>query len=375
MNSLKKSTEAVDRRHMMVALTLARRSLGNVWPNPAVGCVIVGADRSVVGRGWTKPGGRPHAETEALKQAGSWAKGSTAYVTLEPCSHYGETPPCAEALIAADVARVVIAIDDPDARVSGRGIAMLKDAGIDVEIGVCAVAAKKINAGFLLHRREGRPLVTLKTASTLDARIATHGGQSQWITGEEARRRGHLLRKTHDAIVVGIGTALADDPELTCRLPGMEGDSPVRVVVDTHLRLPLKSKVVQSAKKVPTWVVVSTETNKERQDNYAQFGVEFIRVAPGLGNHPEALSVLKALAARGLTRLLVEGGGALSAVFLRARLVDRLAWFRAPSVIGGDGMPVFGSYGVNQLSDMRRFVLESIEPLGKDMLETYRAAD
>ena len=261
MNSLKKSTEAVDRRHMMVALTLARRSLGNVWPNPAVGCVIVGADRSVVGRGWTKPGGRPHAETEALKQAGSWAKGSTAYVTLEPCSHYGETPPCAEALIAADVARVVIAIDDPDARVSGRGIAMLKDAGIDVEIGVGAAAAKKINAGFLLHRREGRPLVTLKTASTLDARIATHGGQSQWITGEEARRRGHLLRKTHDAIVVGIGTALADDPELTCRLPGMEGDSPVRVVVDTHLRLPLKSKVVQSAKKVPTWVVVSTETN------------------------------------------------------------------------------------------------------------------
>ena len=224
----------------------------------------MGSDRSVVGRGWTKPGGRPHAETEALKQAGSWAKGSTAYVTLEPCSHYGETPPCAEALIAADVARVVIAIDDPDARVSGRGIAMLKDAGIDVEIGVCAVAAKKLNAGFLLHRREGRPLVTLKTASTLDARIATHAGQSQWITGEAARRRGHLLRKTHDAIVVGIGTALADDPELTSRLPGMEGDSPVRVVVDTHLRLPLKSKVVQSAKKVPTWVVVSTETNIER---------------------------------------------------------------------------------------------------------------
>ena len=375
MNSPKKSTEAVDRRHMMVALTLARRSLGNVWPNPAVGCVLVGADGSVVGRGWTQPGGRPHAETEALKQAGSYARGSTAYVTLEPCSHYGETPPCAEALVAADVARVVVAIEDPDARVSGRGIARLKDAGIDVKTGVCAGAAEKINAGFLLHRREGRPLVTLKTASTLDGRIATHDGQSQWITGGAARWRGHFLRKTHDAIVVGIGTALADDPELTCRLPGMKGDSPVRVVVDTHLKLPLESKLVQSAKAVPTWIVVSSETNIERQDEYALFGVEFIKVAPGEGYHPETLSVLKALAARGLTRVLVEGGGALSAAFLRARLVDRLAWFRAPGAIGGDGIPVFAAYGVDQLSDMRRFVLESIEPVGKDMLETYCVAD
>tara|TARA_B100000676_G_scaffold313516_1_gene395958 strand:- start:8342 stop:9469 length:1128 start_codon:yes stop_codon:yes gene_type:complete len=375
MNSLKKSTEVVDRRHMMVALTLARRGLGNTWPNPAVGCVIVGADGSVVGRGWTQPGGRPHAETEALKQAGFLAKGSTAYVTLEPCSHYGETPPCAEALIAADVARVVIAADDPDARVSGRGIAMLRDAGIDVKIGVCTVAAENLNAGFLLHRREGRPLVTLKTASTLDARISTHGGQSQWITGEEARRRGQLLRSTHDAIAVGIGTALADDPELTCRLPGMEGDSPVRIIFDTHLQLPLDSKLVQSAQKVPTWIVVSTEISAERQDEYTPFGVEFITVEPGADHHPETLSVLKALAVRGLTRLLVEGGGGLSAVFLRAGLVDRLAWFRASSVMGGDGTPVFAAYGIEQLSDMRRFVLERIEPTGKDMLETYRVAD
>ncbi|MBO88060.1 MAG: riboflavin biosynthesis protein RibD [Rickettsiales bacterium] len=360
---------------MMVALTLARRSLGNVWPNPAVGCVLVGADGSVVGRGWTQPGGRPHAETEALKQAGFLAKDSTAYVTLEPCSHYGETPPCAEALIAADVARVVVAVDDPDARVSGRGIAMLRDAGIDVKIGVCTVAAEKLNAGFLLHRREGRPLVTLKTASTLDARISTHGGQSQWITGEEARRRGQLLRSTHDAIAVGIGTALADDPELTCRLPGMEGDSPVRIIFDTHLQLPLDSKLVQSARKVPTWIVVSTEISMERQDEYTPFGVEFITVEPGVNHHPETLSVLKALAVRGLTRLLVEGGGGLSAVFLRAGLVDRLAWFRASSVMGGDGTPVFAAYGVEQLSDMRRFVLESIEPTGNDMLETYRVAD
>ena len=375
MNSPKKSTKAVDRRHMRVALTLARRGLGNVWPNPAVGCVLVGVDGLIVGRGWTQPGGRPHAETQALDQAGTKAKGGTAYVTLEPCSHRGKTPPCAEALITAGVSRVVISIEDPDDRVSGRGATLLREAGIDVDLGVCADEAEAVNAGFLLHRTLGRPLVTLKTASTLDGRIATHSGQSQWITGAAARQRGHLMRKTHDAIVVGIGTALVDDPELTCRLPGMAQDNPVRVVVDTRLQLPLESKLVQTAETVPTWIIVSSETMTERYKEYAAFGVEFIEVAPGADHHPEALSVLQALAARGLTRLLVEGGSALSAVLLRAGLVDRLAWFRAPGAIGGDGVPVFAPYGVDQLSDMRRFVLETSERVGNDTLETYRAAD
>src|SRR5579862_7078692 len=219
---------SIDLMAMRGALSLARRGLGNTWPNPAVGCVLVREGR-VVGRGWTQPGGRPHAETEALARAGRAARGATAYVTLEPCCHHGRTPPCADALIAAGLSRVVAAIEDPDPRVAGGGLARLRAAGLDVESGLCAAEAAEINAGFLSRLRLGRPLVTLKLATSLDGRIATASGESRWITGGPARERAHLLRATHDAILVGTDTVIADNPELTCRLPGLAGHSPVRV--------------------------------------------------------------------------------------------------------------------------------------------------
>jgi len=237
---------AADRAFMAAALGLARRGLGRVWPNPAVGCVIV-RDGLVVGRGWTAPGGRPHAEAVALERAGDLAHGATAYVTLEPCAHHGRTPPCADALVRAGVARVVTALGDPDPRTAGEGHARLRQAGIAVAEGTGADAAEEVNAGFLKRVRHGRPLVTLKLATTLDGRIATAAGESQWITGPRARQDGHRLRAAHDAIIVGSGTALADDPGLTCRLPGLEGASPVRVVFDGRLRLSPESRIARAS--------------------------------------------------------------------------------------------------------------------------------
>ena len=375
MNSPKKLTDADDRRFMKSALALARRGLGTVAPNPSVGCVIVTPEGRMIGRGWTQPGGRPHAETEALARAGQAAHGATAYVTLEPCSHTGQTPPCCEALIDAGIARVVVAIEDPDERVSGRGIAMLENAGIAVSLGVMSEEASALNLGFLIHRKEGRPLVTLKSATTLDGRIAVHNGESLWITGPLARRRAHLMRMTHDAIVVGIGTALVDDPELTCRLPGLESHSPVRIVIDSRLQLPLVSKLVRTAREIPTWVVVSEEVPNGRCQAYEELGVTVIPVSVGGDHYPDPRKVVQALAERGLTRVLVEGGSALAAVFLRAGLVDRVAWFRAASLIGGDGIPAIAAYGVDSLSEMRRFELLSVTMVGDDRLETYRVAD
>ena len=360
---------------MLSALSLARRGLGIVWPNPAVGCVLVSESASggrVVGRGWTQPGGRPHAETEAIARAGGHAKGATAYVSLEPCSHHGKTPPCADALIAASVRRVVVAMEDPDPRVSGRGIAKLRARGIAVDTGVCAGEAADVNRGFLTRVREGRPLVTLKTATTLDGKIATHRGESKWITGEAARRRTHLMRKYHDAVMIGIGTALVDDPELTCRLPGLERQSPVRIVVDARLQLPLVSKLVRTAREVPTWLVTSEESDEDRREAYEELGVRVLPVEVGPDHYPEPVTTLGRLGEQGLTRVLVEGGSALSAALMRADLVDRIAWFRAGGVMGDDGTPVVAAYGVDRLSDMRRFTLASQETVGEDVLETYR---
>ena len=239
---------------MRAALTLARRGLGLTAPNPAVGCILVNENRAV-GRGWTRPGGRPHAETEALGRAGSAAAGATAYVTLEPCSHHGQTPPCADALIEAGIARCVVASEDADARVSGEGLAKLRAAGVEVADGVLAEEAATLNRGHLLSRRDGRPLVTLKLATTLDGRIATAGGESRWITGPEARARGHMLRAEHDAVMVGSETALLDDPELSVRLPGLEDRKPLRVVLDRRLRLPAGHRLVTGAETHPTLVL------------------------------------------------------------------------------------------------------------------------
>jgi diaminohydroxyphosphoribosylaminopyrimidine deaminase/5-amino-6-(5-phosphoribosylamino)uracil reductase len=358
-----------DRDYLALALALAARGLGNVWPNPAVGCVVE-RDGIVVGRGWTQPGGRPHAETMALQQAGNRAAGATAYVSLEPCAHHGQTPPCAEALIAAGIARVVIAAPDPDTRVDGRGAEMLHAAGLQVDwadAGIAA-AAEALNAGFLSKVNRNRPLVTLKLASTLDGRIATAGGESQWITGPEARARGHLMRAEHDAILVGIGTALADDPELTCRLPGLAARSPVRVVLDSRLRLPEGGRLARGAGAHPLWLLTGPGQNSQAlQDR----GAEILPLPLGADGGIDLAAAMTCLAGRGITRLLVEGGSAVTTAFLSAGLVDNLAWFRAPGVIGGDGLPVFGDLDLTALANMPRFKSETIESLGDDVLESY----
>ena len=362
-----------DHAFMGIALALARRGHGNAAPNPSVGCVLV-REGVIVGRGWTQPGGRPHAETEALKRAGDRARGATAYVTLEPCAHHGRTPPCAEALIAAGVARVVVAIADPDPRVDGGGIEMLKAAGIEVATGVRAAEAEEATAGFLLRIREGRPLVTVKAATTLDGRIATTTGESQWITGELSRALGHGLRARNDAILVGGQTALADDPSLTCRLPGLEGASPVRVVLDGQRQLPLSHGLVATARETPTWIVTRAGVETARLDAYRAAGAEVIEVPSGNGSYPDLREVMAALAARGITRLLVEGGGRVIAALLEADLVDRIVWFRAPVVIGGDGIPVAAACGVRDLDGAPKFVKVSARPAGPDTVEIYARA-
>ena len=368
MATTKSSDASLDKRHMAAALALAERGLGAVWPNPAVGCVLVKEGR-VVGRGWTQPGGRPHAESEALARAGAAAQGATAYVTLEPCAHHGETPPCAEALAKAGIVRLVAAMADPDPRVSGRGFDHLKSAGIDVSVGPGGDRAARLNAGFLRRIESGRPLVTLKLATSLDGRIATAGGESKWITGELSRARGHLLRAQHDAILVGSGTALADDPGLTCRLPGLAPRSPVRVVMDGRLRLPLDHQLVAGARDVPTWLVRTGESAKD----HIAAGVEVITVAPDESGHPDALATLESLGGRGITRLLIEGGAHVSAAFLGARLVDRLACFRAATMIGGDGTPAVESFALDRLDAAPAFVRHALRQLDGDVLESLDA--
>jgi len=362
-------------RHMRHALGLAARELGNVWPNPAVGCLIVAPGGEIVGRGWTRAGGRPHAESEALGEAGEKARGATAYVTLEPCAHHGQTPPCAEALVGAGIARAVVALDDPDPRVDGRGYEILERAGIEVIRGVCETEARALNAGFLTKIEQGRPLVTLKLATSLDGRIATAHGESQWITGAEARRMGQRLRATHDAILVGVGTAQADNPSLTCRLPGLENRSPVRVVLDSRARLSPESDLAATAAHVPTWLVVSRGATNERQVSaLVEKGVHVIPVAAGAGGRPDIMALLGALAERGITRLLVEGGAAVATAFLGAGLVDRIAWFRAATLIGGDGLAALGALGIEALDDAPAYKRIALRRLGEDLLETYERA-
>jgi diaminohydroxyphosphoribosylaminopyrimidine deaminase/5-amino-6-(5-phosphoribosylamino)uracil reductase len=361
-----------DESHMRSALALARRGLGVTWPNPSVGCVVV-KDGRVLGRAVTAPGGRPHAEPTALAMAGEAARGATVYVTLEPCCHWGKTPPCTDALIAAGVVRVVIAVRDPDQRVNGEGCNKLRAAGIVVEEGVLAAEAEEVLAGFISRIRRGRPLVTLKLASTLDGRIATHAGESQWITGTPARRAAHALRGHADAVLVGVGTVLADDPELTCRIPGFRVAPVVRVVVDSHLRTPLTAKLVRTAHEAPTWFLVRPGSDRARASAVTTAGAKVIEVA-GAAAGVDLKRGLAALAEAGITRLLVEGGGQIAAALLRDDLVDRIAWFHAPAVMGGDGWPAAQAFGVEKLADMPRFVRRRVLPLGADTLTEFERA-
>lgn len=353
---------------MRAALALARRSLGRTWPNPAVGCVIV-RDGAVIARGRTRDGGRPHAEADALAQAGRQARGATVYVTLEPCSHHGRSPPCADALVEAGVAKVVSALEDPDPRVKGRGHARLKAAGIEVSVGEGAAEAAEINAGFLLRVREGRPLFHLKLAASLDGRIATASGDSKWITGEAARADAHRLRASHEAILIGAGTARTDDPDLTCRLPGLGGYSPIRVVLDSTAGLSPSSKLAQSARQVPVWLVCSRPGNTRSLE---ALGVEIVQVAAAANGRTDVAAAASELGRRQVSRVLIEGGGEVASAFLNANLVDRVSFYRAGKFLGGDSRTAVGALGLQKVDFAPRFALVSQRIVGADTLETWR---
>jgi diaminohydroxyphosphoribosylaminopyrimidine deaminase/5-amino-6-(5-phosphoribosylamino)uracil reductase len=355
---------------MALAISLGERGLGSVWPNPAVGCVIV-KDGRILGRGWTQPGGRPHAETEALKQAGEAARGATAYVSLEPCAHHGKTPPCADALVAAGVARVVTALQDPDKRVSGKGYKILETHGISVTIGVLSAEARAANAGFLSRIERGRPWLTLKLALTLDGRIATASGESRWITGPEARRRVHAMRMRHDAVLVGGGTARADDPALTVRDMGATRQ-PVRLVASRRLDLPTDGPLAATIPEAPLWLLHDPAAPAETEA-WTRRGARLLPCATGADGQLDPVALLATLAVEGLTRVFCEGGGSFAASLLKAGLVDELAVFTAGLALGAEGRPGLGPLGLARLGDAHRFRLVSVDAVGSDILHVWRA--
>ncbi len=360
-------TPSDDARFMALALALGRRGLGRTWPNPAVGAVIVRND-VIVGRGWTQPGGRPHAETEALRRAGEAARGATMYVTLEPCSHHGKTPPCADAIVAAGIARVVSTMVDPNPEVSGAGHWRLADAGIVVEVGVGAEEAARAHAGHMRRVRDRRPHVILKLAVSADGKAGLAGRRPAAITGEAARARVHALRATCDAVLTGIGTALADNPLLTCRLPGMAERSPVRLVLDDGLRLPPDSRLVATAREVPLWVLAGEAAPAEREQALQRQGAEVLRMTSAAGRL-DLLAVLRRLAERGITRLMVEAGPILAAALLDADLVDEAVLLRAPTSIGADGIDALEGLPLEALT--RHLSLVGSETAGADTIERY----
>jgi diaminohydroxyphosphoribosylaminopyrimidine deaminase/5-amino-6-(5-phosphoribosylamino)uracil reductase len=371
-----KLSKAADRRFMELALTLGRRGQGCTWPNPAVGAVVV-RDGVIVGRGWTQAGGRPHAEPEAIRRAGEAARGATLYVTLEPCSHTGKSPPCADAVIAAGIARVVSAIEDPNPEVAGQGHARLRAAGITVDIGLCAAEAAHDHAGHFRRIRDQRPHVILKLAVSSDDKIGAAGRNPIAISGEAARARVHLLRAQCDAILVGIGTVRADDPLLTCRLPGMEARSPVRVVLDRALRISGTSRLVHSVRETPLWVMTSELAEAPAAMKLGAAGAHVMRVAtttkppPGL----DLAAVLHALAEQGITRLLVEGGARVASSFVAAGLVDEAWLLRGPDSIGADGVPALEALPLTSITQSPGFKVAASESLQNDTLTIYERVE
>jgi diaminohydroxyphosphoribosylaminopyrimidine deaminase / 5-amino-6-(5-phosphoribosylamino)uracil reductase len=375
-DQLKQKYEApdeADRRFMQLALTLGRRGLGRTWPNPAVGAVVV-KDGVIVGRGWTQPGGRPHAEPVALGRAGDAARGATLYVTLEPCSHFGKSPPCTDAIIAAGIARVVAAIEDPNPEVAGQGYAKLRAAGIAVETGLFAAEAARDHAGHFRRIRDGRPHVILKLAVSADDKIGAAGGKSIAITDEAARTRVHLLRAQCDAILVGIGTVLADDPLLTCRLPGMEKRSPVRVVLDNSLRIPFGSRLVQTAGETPLWVMASELADAPAAAKLGAAGAHVIRVAPKQGRGLDPLAVLHALSDKCITRLMVEGGSRVASSFVAAGLLDEVWLLRGANLVGVGGVAALDALPLTAITQSPALHVRASETLDKDTLTIYERA-
>ena len=351
---------------MQLALALARRQLGQTWPNPAVGAVVV-KDGQIVGQGVTGRGGRPHAETEALAQAGALARGATLYVSLEPCSHQGKTAPCAEAVISAGISRVVVACKDSNPLISGRGIALLATKLTVIE-GVCEAEARALNAGFFSVMESQLPWVSVKLAISLDGRIASANGESQWITSEKARHKGWLIRSHYDSIITGSGTLLADDPDLTCRIPGLEQNSPVRLVFDRNNRLNTSHKLAKTAKITPVWVFYGRE--HPQRAVLEALGVQFFSIS-GENDTEQLIQAMQILAKQGITRVLVEAGATLSTAFLQSGLCRRMYWFRAPVLLGNDGLAGVGGGFPASLADATRWVLVEQCSLGPDQLDVF----
>ena len=360
-----------DAAWMRTALGLARRGLGRVWPNPAVGCVLVSEGR-VVGRGWTGDGGRPHAEVAALTAAGARARGATAYVTLEPCAHTGRTPPCTEALIAAGIARVVVGIEDPDPRVDGKGVEALRAAGIAVEVGCLATEALDVNRGFLTRIATGRPLVTLKLATSIDGRIATGAGESRWITGPRARSEVHLMRAQSDGVLVGAGTVRNDDPKLDVRDIGLAAASPVRIVVTGGLMVPRDGYLAETAPAIPLWLCHHAEAEPARIKAWEEKGAVLIDVPFEPDGQLDLSAMMQRPGERGLTRLLCEGGGRLAAALLEADLVDEIVTYTAGIVLGDDAVAAVGALEIEALQLAPRFRLIETARIGPDTRSRWR---
>jgi diaminohydroxyphosphoribosylaminopyrimidine deaminase / 5-amino-6-(5-phosphoribosylamino)uracil reductase len=367
--SQRTSAADADRRFMQLALRVARRMLGRTAPNPAVGAIVAdAASGEVIARGWTQQGGRPHAEAHALVRAGARARGQTMYVTLEPCSHHGRTPPCADAIVAAGMRRVVCAIEDPNPEISGRGLAVLRAAGVDVDVGLCADEARWMAAGHILRMTRDRPFVQLKIAVSGDGLIAPGDGAPRWVTGPEARRLAHILRARADAILVGRKTVADDNPELTCRLPGMEGRSPRRVIVDAKFRTRPDAKMLETAERVPVTIFGDTGSTAPLYPK----GVEVRRMPAGPDGRLSLEVVLESLAAEGVTRVLVEGGPTIAGAILAADLVDEVVIGHGTEALGSKGRKPAGDHGLEFLADATRWQTVDERMIGADRLTVHR---
>ena len=349
---------------MREALRIAAHGRGRTSPNPMVGAVLV-KDGRIVGEGWHRKAGTEHAEIHALRMAGDLAHGATLYVTLEPCSHTGRTGPCAKAVIEAGVRRVVAAMEDPNPLVSGRGFQMLREAGVEVACGLLEPEARRLNEAFLTWVTKKRPFVTLKMAMTLDGKTATAGGESKWITGEEARLRGHILRDENDAILVGIGTVLADRPSLTTRLPEVNGKNPLRIILDSKARTPLDEPMLHDGA-APVLIATTETAPKENVERLRAAGAEVLFA--GAGQTVDLPLLLQSLGERKICSLLVEGGSTVHFSFLQEKLVDKIYAFIAPMLVGGKGAtPAVGGEGFSRLADAARLTDIKTETIGADL--------
>lgn len=351
-----------DKGYMQLALNLAKSAEGQTSPNPLVGAVVV-KDGQIVGMGAHLKAGEAHAEVHAINMAGDKAQGATIYVTLEPCSHFGKTPPCANLVVSSGIKRVVIATSDPFPEVAGRGIQILKEAGLQVEVGLLKEQSDELNRVFYHFTKEKRPFVTVKTATSLDGKIATVTGESKWITSEEARLDSHHYRHTHDAILVGINTVLADDPTLTTRLPS-GGKNPIRIVLDSSLKMPLDAKLVTDSA-APTWIVTTNKAPGDKIEHLTKLGVKVVALQ---ADKIEVNTLLEHLGSEGVTSIFVEGGATINASFLTTKFVNQVITYIAPKLIGGSQAPsAFTGEGFNKLTDALELEFHSVEKIGPDL--------